>query len=158
MRLIRGLISSLRSVKEQYEAAHPPLHDAALDGDVRRMARLIADGADIHARSGPRWSALHWAVQSGSVNAVAVLLEHEAEIDAQDDRGRTALHYAAEGGNAPMAELLLEYGANPGSRDHEGRTPLAIATDETHDLTRKLLLLPSRKAVVELLQTRGGSC
>src|SRR5262245_10852290 len=97
MRLLRDLFTALRQAKQQYEAAHPPLHDAALAGDAKRVRRLIGEGADVNAHSARGWTALHWAVHSGAASVVALLLENGAEADAVDEDGKTPLHHAAEG-------------------------------------------------------------
>jgi ankyrin repeat protein len=156
MGLFGNILTAVRRVKEQYEAAHPPLHDAALDGDQRRVERLLGAGADVSARSAGGWTTLHWAVQGGSVGVVALVLEGGARPDARDDKGQTPLHHAAAGGSIPLATLLLDAGADINAQDNEGRTPLALALDPRGETGRKLLLLPSRGRVAELLRERGA--
>jgi hypothetical protein len=156
MKLLHDVFAVLSKAKEPYEASYPPLHDAALDGNVRRVGRLIHHGADVNARSSRAFTALHWAVHSGSSEVLALLIENGAQVDARDDEGETPLHHAAENADDRLATVLLDHGADVNARDHRGRTPLAIATDSRYPETRTLLLLRSRQKVADLLRERGG--
>lgn len=156
MNLLKNVFDAVANVKRDYEKANPPLLDAANDGDVRRVARLLEAGADVNTRSKAGMTALHWALFSNSAGVAALLLEHGADVNARDNHGRTPLHFAAEHGDDRFAALLLEAHADVNARDAAGRSPLHIALDDRIEGVRRALLLPSRAKVAAVLREWGG--
>jgi ankyrin repeat protein len=89
-----------------------PLMAAALYGDADLMKRLLALGADPHARNVSGATALMWALPD--LSKMRVLLAADVDVNARSDERRTALTIAAGiVGAAPAVQLLLEYGASP---------------------------------------------
>jgi ankyrin repeat protein len=52
-----------------------PLHNAAADGDVVNIRRLVAEGADVNVLGHQGGRPLHVAAVNGHVDAVRVLVE-----------------------------------------------------------------------------------
>ncbi len=69
------------------------IHGAAIDGDLARVKKLVADGEDINKRGKKKVTPLHLAAFQGNTRHIA------------------------------MAKWLLANGANAGARDHEGKRP-----------------------------------
>lgn len=68
-----------------------PLHAAARRASPGMIARLVAAGTSLEARTTDRQTALHLAATQGRVAAVRALLEAGADPDARDDRCVTPL-------------------------------------------------------------------
>ncbi len=91
------------------DACASPLHEAAFQGCVDEVRRLLEAGADPHARSFTGETPLHLAALAGRADVVRLLLDKGADPRADSSRG-TPLHRAAEGGAAEVVELLLNAG------------------------------------------------
>ncbi|GEM_PF-3598054 len=106
------------------------LVNAASAGDVRKIVKLLKDGAlpdyrsheiSMHGRT-----PLIAAALKGQLNAVKYLLEHGAGVDYPDANGCTALGSAIEwGGEHDVIRLLVENGADVNGNDPYGR-PLIL--------------------------------
>ena len=101
------------------------LVQAAFEGDVAAVARLLEAGADIDA-DGRIWNALHAAIENDDVACVRLLLEHGADVDHRAAGDLTPLAHAVDvaidgtrqnGGDGDertdVIELLLDAGADP---------------------------------------------
>lgn len=100
---------------------------AARKGEVRRIHRLIENGAAINGCDQHGWTALHRAAFKGKIDAVRTLIDKGIDIDAKDEDGYTALHCAAESGHADVIELLVKKAADVEARTNKGITALQIA-------------------------------
>jgi ankyrin repeat protein len=116
------------------------LCDAAADGDLREVQRLLASGLTPDAADEESTTALMAAAFAGHRRVVRTLLEAGADPDVQDASGQTAMMNAvigcAEMGLesavpvfAEIIEALLEAGADPDLEDTDGLT----ATDHARD-------------------------
>lgn len=83
-----------------------PLHDAAKEGDIALINKLLDEGADVNK---PSFIAtpLYFAVESGHLDAAAVLIQRGADVNAVSNGGMP-LHYVARAGLLDMARILLE--------------------------------------------------
>jgi ankyrin repeat protein/beta-lactamase regulating signal transducer with metallopeptidase domain len=74
------------------------LVEAAMDGDLNEVIRLIANGTNVNAISESyadvKYTPLMAAANRGHADVVKVLLENGAEVNATDFQGWTALYYA----------------------------------------------------------------
>ncbi|XP_049771205.1 ankyrin repeat domain-containing protein 65-like [Schistocerca cancellata] len=126
------------------------LIEAAKEGAVEQMCRLLAAGAEMGVRDRAWYSrtVLHWAAVWGHVGAASCLIGAGAEVDARGSRQTTPLHFAAAnghtalGGQTGVAVELLQAGAVSVARDGEGRTPLDLAMQN------------NEQQLVEMLQQR----
>ena len=75
-----------------------PLHAAAGNGHVSVVLTLLAEGANVNAKSGnirtPGWTPLHYAAGYGHISVVLTLLAEGAEVNATDNDGLTPLRWA----------------------------------------------------------------
>ena len=119
---------------------YTPLHMAALFNSPVVASILIANGADIHAKTNYGATPLHAAAFENALAVVKLLTERGAHIWAKDNGGRTPLHESANG-NAPWAaKMLIERGAHIQAKTNDGYTPLHSAAFENASAAAKLLI------------------
>lgn len=118
-----------------------PLHLAAHYDHVGVVTTLLANNADVNARSqnAMKNQPLHAAAAGRATKAARVLLDGGAQVNATQTGGFTPLHSAAQNGNRELVVLLLERGANADAPCEDGRTPLAFAEAGGHEEVAKLL-------------------
>ena len=102
--------------------------DAAWDGDVLHLQRLLQDRPELANVKTEGMTPLHGAASSGHIEAVRMLLSYGADAGAADEWGQAPLHMAAAGGHAEVAEFLLANGAPVNAADEQGYTPLHHAS------------------------------
>ena len=111
-----------------------PLHLACFFGQPSVAEALIAQGADVHARSrNPMQNTpLHAAAAGRSKEAVRALLEHGADVNARQDGGWTALHAASQNGDVEMVRLLIAGGADVQARAGNQQNAMDLALTKGH--------------------------
>ncbi|KAJ7753321.1 hypothetical protein DFH07DRAFT_744553 [Mycena maculata] len=82
--------------------------DAASDGDIYRVARLLSLGMDVNAVDRWGWSALSMCGYGGYGAIARLLLDHGAHIDNIDVDGDTPKSLAAQRGHADLVIMLEE--------------------------------------------------
>ena len=121
----------------------PPGLDAAREGDVEALRRLVRGGWDaLHTVDRHGSNALHYAAGSGRLEACAFLVD-ELGVPAtrtQPRDGRTALHWAARNGHAAVCSWLVERGVAADVGTHDGTRPLHWAVWQGHLDVCELLL------------------
>jgi hypothetical protein len=135
-----GSGSRLQSQGSMFQEAmevQMPLHNAAADGDVVNIRRLVAEGADVNLPCDGEARPLHAAAQEGQVDAVRVLVD--AEVDASADNGGPPLHIAAARGHAAVVTALAELGADIGAVMDGGETPLQLSIRFGHHHVERML-------------------
>jgi len=129
------------------------LHDAAYDGDVERVRKLLKEGKNPNIKDEYGNTPLHIAASKGRVDVARLLLKHGADPNVQNEYGWTPLHGAASEGYVEVVKLLLEHGANPNAGSIHGDTPLHIAAYWGHVAVVKLLL---EHGADPTIKNRGG--
>jgi ankyrin repeat protein len=109
-------------------AATSPVADAAMKGDQKTVAALIAQRADVNAPQADGATALHWAVYRDDLPLVERLLAAGARVNAANRHGATPLALACINGSARTIARLLAAGASPNERGLNGETALMMAS------------------------------
>ncbi len=118
-----------------------PLHLACFFGQPGVAEALIAQGADVRARSrNPMQNApLHAAAAGRNKDVVRALLEHGADVNARQEGGWTALHAASQNGDVEMVRLLVAGGADVQIRAENQQNALDLALTKGHQAVVELL-------------------
>jgi ankyrin repeat protein len=124
-----------------------PLHLAAHYGHAAVVETLIANNADVSARSenAMRNQPLHAAAAGRQARVSKMLLDAGADVNATQAGGYTPLHAAAQNGQRDLVELLLARGADVRATSDDGATPLSLAEKA------------GQAEIVQLLRTRGAA-
>lgn len=112
------------------------LREAALNGDVDAVRRLLKAGVNPDARDPEGRTALMYAATGGEATIMELLLDAGADVNARDAYGSTALMEAALRGNAEAVDVLLTAGADVRAKNRNGQTAL----DWAHHLGRTKIL------------------
>jgi ankyrin repeat protein len=132
-----------------------PLHMAANAGHNRMVELLLANGAEVSAKTFKKsrwgysnkefgWTALHMAVNAGNKEMAKLLLVNGAEVNVKTNIGHTPLHMACIEGHKEMVVLLLANGAEVNAKTDDGHTPL------------KYSVVMGRDGVAEFLRKHDG--
>jgi ankyrin repeat protein len=108
------------------------LLDTVIAGDVDRVRKLLAAGADCNERDGDGATALMLAAHAGDLGMVKTLIDAGADVNAKDERGWGALMKAAynadlDRGFADVAQALVDAGADVEAPIGYGVRPLMLA-------------------------------
>jgi ankyrin repeat protein len=124
-----------------------PLHLAAFFGRPEIAEVLLANGADVHARStnAMRNTPLHAAVAGKRSGVASVLLGHGAEVNVKQHGGWTPLHGAAQNDDFEVVRLLISLGADVQARADNNQTALDLALTKGH------------ASIVQLLEEHGAA-
>lgn len=133
------------------------LHRAAENGHKSIAELLLAEGADIDAKSSNRNTPLHYAVDKGHKEIAGLLIAKGADVNAKNAGGDTPLHVAVRGGKGKVSGLLIDKGAGVNTRNNEGFTPLhCVAMRPRHSWLKVLLSGDPLRNMAELLISKGA--
>lgn len=106
-----------------------PLHQAAANGDVAEVKRLIDGGVYVNTKDKDGDTPLHAATAAGKADTIAALVKAEANVNAKNYNGLTPLHVAVATNQVSIALILFEAGALESLhiRDTNGFKPLDYA-------------------------------
>ncbi len=128
---------------------------AARAGEVRKMAALLEDGADVAAANGSGRTALMIAAYFGNFEVVRMLIAEGADVNTTDKSGSTALLDAAASGHLTVATTLIRRGADINAQNQAGRSSLMeAAAGGNHEL---VALLVRRGADVNLVDRNNNN-
>src|SRR5690606_32424681 len=91
-----------------------PLHEAAKQGDLASVERLLTEGVDPDAPDEYGMTALHWAARNGHMGTTGVLLDTHTDATLTDTAGKTALDYALQNGHEGTANRIRQAGGTTG--------------------------------------------
>lgn len=135
-----------RDVKERRSSPlDQALYEAAEEGDISEITRLLNAGADVNSVIDGDGSPLIGAARNGRIEAVRLLLDRGADPNLASDGDGNPLIMAAREGHADVVTLLLDRGA---------RIDEVVPSDEN------ALIQASgngQLAVVKLLVSRGAN-
>lgn len=116
------------------------LIDAASEGDIVMVKKLINKGAYVNARDDILWqTALMEAAGSGHTEIVKILIDAGANVNAKSKYGDTALMEAAGRGYTEIVKALIDAGADVNAKDEHGDTALKVAKEGGHNEVVNLL-------------------
>ncbi|KAG7483911.1 hypothetical protein MATL_G00043320 [Megalops atlanticus] len=121
--------------------ARMTVHDAVRTGDVKELAALVKNGADINEVDKKyKFTPLHWASHAGSLECLHWLLWHGADTTHTTAQGWTAAHIAAIRGQDACMQALSLNGADLNAKDNRGCTPAHLAAAHGHSNTLQVVL------------------
>lgn len=88
------------------------LHNAAREGSVTELTKLLAQGANVCVRDKHSRQPLHLSAWAGQLECCKVLIAEGADKNAAAMDDTTALHFASQKGHAEIARLLLNEGSS----------------------------------------------
>ncbi|XP_034240435.1 tonsoku-like protein [Thrips palmi] len=98
--------------KWKNERGETKLHRACIQGNIKAVHTLLAQGANVNAVDFAGWTPLHEAANHGHIDLVDLLLKRGADINCKGLGGVTPLYDAAEAGNFEVVEFLLDRNAS----------------------------------------------
>ncbi|KAM7380456.1 hypothetical protein PAMP_003749 [Pampus punctatissimus] len=120
------------------ESDWSPIHDAAFNGHVLTLQRLIAQ---VNHSTVDGQSPLSEACARGHVTCVSLLLQHGA-TPLGTNQSNSPIHTAAAKGHPECIETLVQYGADVDQYIDQSGSPLHAACSNQHlNSVRKLLQL-----------------
>ncbi len=99
-------------VSSKDENGATPLHIAARYGQKAAAELLLANKADVNARTFKGVMPLHLAAQQGHKDMVELLLANKAEVNAKASIGWTPWYLATQNGHKEVADLLQQHGGH----------------------------------------------
>ena len=111
--------------------AQERLHQAAHDGDIELVRKILKTTVDPDQRDDFGGTALHAAMFQKNTEIIELLLDYGFDPNAQGTaNGYTPLHDAVWADNLDAVIILLKNGANPEIQAKDGLTPHAKAVKE----------------------------
>lgn len=121
---INGQFALLESGRRQISL----LTYAAMQGDAKLIAGLIAAGAKPEGASDDWGTPLMMAAAKGDLASLNELLKAGAKVEDRNKWGETALNMAVRFGTPDKVKALLDAGASVNKADSDGNTPLAATS------------------------------
>ncbi|XP_041806168.1 ankyrin repeat and SOCS box protein 9-like [Chelmon rostratus] len=113
------------------ESDWSPIHDAAFNGRVLALQRLIAQGAGVNLSTLDQVTPLHGACIQGHEACAKLLMENGANVNSSTVNGQTPLSEACARGHVTCVSLLLQHGATPSGTSQAG-SPIHRAAAKGH--------------------------
>ena len=106
------LVFRVASDHRQWLSMSLALHNAAREGSVTELTKLLAQGSNVCARDKHSRQPLHLSAWAGQLECCKVLIAEGADKNAAAMDDTTALHFACQKGHAEIARLLLNEGCS----------------------------------------------
>ena len=137
--LMRGAQSDAEETRI-HSRPNDSLLDAASEGNVGRVKRLLTARPDLEASDSDGCTSLIRAAGKGHAQVVSALISGGANVDAASSNGTTALGAAVMGDHAGVVQTLVDKGVSPDQRQRHGVTPLMLASARWNGPMTGLLL------------------
>jgi len=154
-----------RGELRSYEKSYPPLIEASFKGDLSRVKRLLAEGADPNVRAFDNTVALHFVCRNGSDThskaILKLLLEYGARVRLSDNNGYTPLHYVPTIIDLPLRNWfvgeLVKNGADVNARTQfiESGTVPGKKNKRTYSVLDMIVDNYDRTGIIDVLQNWG---
>ncbi|KAL3663012.1 hypothetical protein V7S43_011954 [Phytophthora oleae] len=107
LKLVRLLLNAGANPSHQNKQAHSPLHYlAAFCRDRQLLRDIIANGADVNAKSMKLNTPMHFAAMNGNEVATQVLLEHGASASVINEDKRSVMYLAKKWRHRSVEDLV----------------------------------------------------
>ena len=117
------------------------LYEAAADGDIERVRRLLAAGAEVDMRDGARRTPLLLATQANHTEVARLLIDAGADVNAKDTIQDTPFLYAGAEGRVEILRHILATGkANLKDTNRYGGVALIPAAHHGYPDAVRILL------------------
>ncbi|XP_044220811.1 ankyrin repeat and SOCS box protein 9-like [Thunnus albacares] len=113
------------------ESDWSPIHDAAFNGHVLALQRLIAQGTCVNLSTLDQVSPLHGACIQGHVACAKLLVENGANVNNSTVDGQSPLSEACARGHVTCISLLLQHGATA-LGTNQSNSPIHLAAAKGH--------------------------
>lgn len=131
----------ISKVNSSLPAERISIHQAALDGQLSQVIKLLPEGLDVDLKDTEGRTPLMYAAFNGHKEIIKILIEKGANVNLRDRSGRTALMMASSGPFKESVKLLLDNYADPNITDNEEHfSALMYAASEGQLEIVKLLL------------------
>ena len=118
-----------------------PMCDAAEQGDLATLTRLIGTGGDVNALGENGNSALAFACANGHADCTSLLISNGATVDLKSNLGNTPLHAACWADSPKCMRILIDGKADVNQRSNtNGATPMHVAVQSNRDEALLVLL------------------
>ncbi len=130
------------TVPTDYDSGITPLHNAIASNQPEEVKRLLAEGADVNARTKRTLTPLSFALDQSNFTIVEILINHGADINTayEEEYEEKPLLAAALTGNVDIIQLLLDNGADVSVKDFFGKMPLSNTLIGDHADAARLLI------------------
>ncbi len=135
---------------EQKEQITGGIFNAAEDGDIETLRKLLLWGADPNKTDMKGLFPLMLAASGGHKEIVEVLIKAGADVNMMATDGSTALMAATLQGHNLIVKLLLEKGADISAKNHDGMTAIMIARQKGYEEIAELLEINLRSSYRDL--------
>ncbi|XP_069010059.1 ankyrin repeat and SOCS box protein 9-like [Embiotoca jacksoni] len=126
-----GAVFFSNPLMSDVESDWSTIHDAAFNGRVLTLQRLIAQGSCVNLSTLDQVSPLRAACMQGHATTAKLLLENGANVNGSTADGHTALTEACCRGHVACVSLLLQHGAAPLGTGRSG-SPIHRAAARGH--------------------------
>jgi ankyrin repeat protein len=128
------------------------VHDAARQGDIQAVAKLLDQGVAPDAKDETGETALLPTSLAGHADVVATLVKRGAGTGSRNDRGLTHLHGAAYDGSLESLQLLVDSGAAVNDSDNVSRRKIRARRDRRWGAGLVVIVVASETRGVEAIR------
>jgi ankyrin repeat protein len=129
-----------RDKKPDANAKREDLVQAAAEGNLGRIKRVLAKGVDINQRDAKGCTAILRAAGAGHAGVVSTLIASGANLNLAAKNGTTPIGAAVLGNHREIAQMLVDHGVDVGQPQLFGISPLMLAAARWYsDMAASLL-------------------